>query len=142
MTVGELMSQQLHQEAHQELIFKVRAGERYVMAVTDTINNKLFLYVTDTAFNYFYLWHLFLCQMCRDAQAECNTEQTFQKLQREWKARLFRLDEFTHPVWKYCELQHGLTETEKPTEGIVSNLQTASHHPCKEERFIIIGETK
>ncbi|XP_018537954.1 dynein heavy chain domain-containing protein 1 [Lates calcarifer] len=99
VTVGELMSQQLHQEAHQELIFK----------------------------------------MCRDAQAECNTEQTFQKLQREWKARLFRLDEFTHPVWKYCELQHGLTETEKPTEGIVSNLQTASHHPCKEERFIIIG---
>ncbi|XP_040891858.1 dynein heavy chain domain-containing protein 1 [Toxotes jaculatrix] len=80
-----------------------------------------------------------ITKVCRDAQAECNMEQTFQELQQGWKARLFQLDKFTRPVWQYCDLQHGLTETEKLTEGNVSNLKTASQHFCNDARFTIIG---
>lgn len=51
-------------------------------------------------------------------------EQTFQKLQRGWRARLFQLE-----VWQPAEPQRGLTETEKPSEG------------SAQQRFIVIGET-
>lgn len=109
-------------------------GLKYLLVKTGSINNKLSLY--------FCLWHLLLCQVCRDAQAESNMEQTFQKLQQGWEARLFQLDKFTLPVWQHCEPQHGLMETEKPTEGTVSNLQTSSQHSCNDARFTIIGETE
>ncbi|XP_031144859.1 dynein heavy chain domain-containing protein 1 [Sander lucioperca] len=79
----------------------------------------------------------FITKICRDAQAECNMEQIFQKLQQGWKARLFQVDKFTVPVWQHRESQHGLSE--KPTGGTISNLQTAIHHSCKDARFTIIG---
>ncbi|XP_037619572.1 dynein heavy chain domain-containing protein 1 isoform X1 [Sebastes umbrosus] len=80
-----------------------------------------------------------ITKIFRDAQAECDMEQTFQKLREGWEARLFHLDEFTLPVWHHREPQHGLTETEKPTEGTVSDLQTASQHSCNDARFTMIG---
>ncbi|XP_008294462.1 dynein heavy chain domain-containing protein 1 [Stegastes partitus] len=75
----------------------------------------------------------------RDAQTEENMEQTFQKLCQGWKVRLFQLDEFTLPVWQHCEPQNGLSKKEKPTEGIVSNVQTASQNFCDDSRFTITG---
>ncbi|XP_042341799.1 dynein heavy chain domain-containing protein 1 [Plectropomus leopardus] len=80
-----------------------------------------------------------ITKICKDAQAECHMKQTFEKLQRGWKARLFQLDKFSLPVWQHHEPQHGLTETENPTEGNVSNLQTASQHSHNDARFTIIG---
>lgn len=68
-------------------------------------------------------------------------EQTFQKLRQGWEARLFQLDKFTLPFWQHCETQLGL-ETEKPREGIVSNLQTAGQNSSNDARFTIIGETE
>lgn len=85
---------------------------------------------------------LFLCQMCMDAQAERNMEKTFQKMQQEWEARLFQLDKFTLPVWQHCEPQHGLTETEKPTKGTVSDNQTGGQHSCIDAGFTITGRTE
>ncbi|XP_067441454.1 dynein heavy chain domain-containing protein 1 isoform X1 [Thunnus thynnus] len=75
-------------------------------------------------------------KICRDAQAECDMEQAFQRLQQEWKARLFQLDKFRVPVRQYCEQQHGLTE--RPTAGTISNSQTASQKSCNDVRFIVI----
>ncbi|XP_044043043.1 dynein heavy chain domain-containing protein 1 isoform X2 [Siniperca chuatsi] len=80
-----------------------------------------------------------ITKICRDAQAECNMEQTFQKLRQGWEARLFQLDKFTCPVWQHCETQHGLTEREQHREGTVSNLQTASQDSSNDARFTIIG---
>ncbi|XP_056223855.1 dynein heavy chain domain-containing protein 1 [Seriola aureovittata] len=80
-----------------------------------------------------------ITKICRDAQAECDMEKTFLKLQQGWKSRLFQLDKFTHPVWQHCELQHGLTDTGKLREGTVSNLQSASQHSCNDSGFTIIG---
>ncbi|XP_045902961.1 dynein heavy chain domain-containing protein 1 isoform X2 [Micropterus dolomieu] len=79
-----------------------------------------------------------ITKICRDAQAEWNMEQTFQKLRQGWEARLFQLDKFTLPFWQHCETQLGL-ETEKPREGIVSNLQTAGQNSSNDARFTIIG---
>ncbi|XP_032390213.1 dynein heavy chain domain-containing protein 1 [Etheostoma spectabile] len=79
----------------------------------------------------------FITKICRDAQAECNMELAFQKLQQGWKTRLFQVDKFTVPVWQHREPQHGLSE--KPTEGTISNLQTPIHHSCKYARFTIDG---
>ncbi|KAL7403667.1 hypothetical protein ABVT39_003475 [Epinephelus coioides] len=78
-----------------------------------------------------------LTKICRDAQAECHMEQTLQKLQQGWKTRLFQLDKFTLPVWQHPKSQHGLIETEEPTESTVSNLQAASQRSCNDARFII-----
>ncbi|XP_040002556.1 dynein heavy chain domain-containing protein 1 isoform X2 [Xiphias gladius] len=80
-----------------------------------------------------------ITKICRDAQAEYNIEETFQKLQQGWKARLFHLDKFTCPVWHHCELQRGLTGTEKPTGDTALNLQTACQHSCNDARLTIIG---
>ncbi|XP_076585176.1 dynein heavy chain domain-containing protein 1 [Chaetodon auriga] len=80
-----------------------------------------------------------ISKTCKDAQAECHMEQNFQKLQQGWEARLFQLDKFTLPVKQRCQSQHGLTETEKPTGGTVSNLQTASQHSCDDAAFTVIG---
>uniref|UniRef100_A0AAQ5XW98 AAA+ ATPase domain-containing protein n=1 Tax=Amphiprion ocellaris TaxID=80972 RepID=A0AAQ5XW98_AMPOC len=78
-------------------------------------------------------------KICRDAQIECNMEQTFQKLRKGWEDRLFQLDEFTLPVWQHCKPQNGLPEKEKPTEGVVSNVQTASQNSCNDSRLIVTG---
>ncbi|XP_036951826.1 dynein heavy chain domain-containing protein 1-like isoform X4 [Acanthopagrus latus] len=75
-------------------------------------------------------------KICGDAEAECNLEQTFHKLQQGWEARIFQLEKFTPPA---CEPQQGLAETEKPTEGNVSNIQMASQHSCRDARFTITG---
>ncbi|XP_071359544.1 dynein heavy chain domain-containing protein 1 isoform X2 [Trachinotus anak] len=83
--------------------------------------------------------HKLITKICRDAQGECNMEQTFLTLQQGWKAKLFQLDKFTRSVWRHCELQHRLTETGKLTEGTISNLQTASQQSCNDSGFIIIG---
>ncbi|XP_035515196.1 dynein heavy chain domain-containing protein 1-like [Morone saxatilis] len=80
-----------------------------------------------------------ISKICRDAQTELNMEQTFQKLQQGWEARLFQLVRFTLPVWQHCEPQHGLTETEKPTQGTFSNLKTGNQHSCNNARFTITG---
>ncbi|XP_029028963.1 dynein heavy chain domain-containing protein 1 isoform X2 [Betta splendens] len=71
-----------------------------------------------------------ITRICLNAQAECNMEETFQKLCQRWKEKLFWLDKFTQ-----SELQHGLTGA----EGIVSNLQAPNQHFGSEGRFIIIG---
>ncbi|XP_059188998.1 dynein heavy chain domain-containing protein 1 isoform X2 [Centropristis striata] len=76
-----------------------------------------------------------ISKICRDAQAGYDMEQTFQKLQRRWKAQIFQLDKFTLPVWQHQEPQHGLTETEKQTDSTIS----ASQHPSNHSRFTIIG---
>ncbi|XP_034083294.1 dynein heavy chain domain-containing protein 1-like, partial [Gymnodraco acuticeps] len=78
-------------------------------------------------------------KICRDAQAEYNMEQNFIKLQQEWKPRLFQLDKFTLPVWQHQKPQYVLPETKKPTEGIVSKLQTANQHTCNDPRLLVIG---
>ncbi|XP_051802066.1 dynein heavy chain domain-containing protein 1 isoform X2 [Acanthochromis polyacanthus] len=78
-------------------------------------------------------------KICRDAQTECNMEQTFQKLRKGWEDRLFQLDIFTLPAWQHCRPQNGLPEKEEPTEGIVSSLQTASQHSCNDSRLTVIG---
>ncbi|XP_069387019.1 dynein heavy chain domain-containing protein 1 isoform X2 [Paralichthys olivaceus] len=83
-----------------------------------------------------------ISKICSEAQAENNMEETFQKLQQGWKAKLFQLDTFTHSVWQHCEQQHGLTEEKKPTVGIISKLQIASRHSCDNARFIRIGLEK
>ncbi|XP_026158699.1 dynein heavy chain domain-containing protein 1 isoform X2 [Mastacembelus armatus] len=80
-----------------------------------------------------------ITKICRDAQAECNMEQTFQKLRQGWEDRFLWLDKFTVPVWQYCELHCGLADTEKQVEGTVSNVQPASQHTCNDERFTVIG---
>ncbi|XP_053275768.1 dynein heavy chain domain-containing protein 1 isoform X2 [Pleuronectes platessa] len=80
-----------------------------------------------------------ISKICRDAQAECDMEETFKKLQLGWKAKLFQLDRFTHCGLQSCRPQHGLTEAGNPTEGIVSRPQTAGRCSCEEIRFTIIG---
>ncbi|XP_053191724.1 dynein heavy chain domain-containing protein 1-like [Scomber japonicus] len=81
--------------------------------------------------------HKLINKICRDAQAECDMEQGFQRLQQGWKARLFQLDKFRTPVWQYCEKQHGLTQT--PTDDKVLNSQTGSQNSSNDVRFIVIG---
>ncbi|XP_070683759.1 dynein heavy chain domain-containing protein 1 [Pempheris klunzingeri] len=80
-----------------------------------------------------------ITKICKDAQAEHKMEQALQKLRQGWEARLFQLDIFSLPAWQHCELEHGLTVTEKPTEGTVSNLQAASQHSCNDVRFRVTG---
>ncbi|KAM3623253.1 uncharacterized protein V6R79_009073 [Siganus canaliculatus] len=76
-------------------------------------------------------------KICRDAQTERNVEQIIQKLQQQWKARLFRLDTFVLPGWQHCGPQHGVGVAEKPTESTVSNRQRASQHSSKDRNVII-----
>nr|XP_046228919.1 dynein heavy chain domain-containing protein 1 [Scatophagus argus] len=80
-----------------------------------------------------------ISKICRDAQAEYNMEQTFQKLHQGWEASLFQLDKFTLPVWQHCEPQRELTQTENPAEGNVLNVQTSSKYSCDDARFTITG---
>ncbi|XP_070834922.1 dynein heavy chain domain-containing protein 1 [Chaetodon trifascialis] len=80
-----------------------------------------------------------ISKTCKDARAERHMEQSFQKLQRGWEARLFQLDEFTLPVWQHSQSQHGLTEAEKPTGGSVSELHTARQRPCGDAAFTVTG---
>lgn len=65
-------------------------------------------------------------------------EKTFLKLQQGWRARFFQVDLFSCPVRQHHELQDGFTETEKLTEGAVSNLP--SQPSSNDSGFIIIGE--
>ena len=89
------------------------------------------------------LVHFLLSQICGDAQAEYDMEETFKKLQRGWKAKLFQLDRFTHSGYQCYRPQHGLTEAGNPTDGlIVSRLQTAGRCSCDEITFTIIGEAE
>lgn len=80
------------------------------------------------------IMYLFLRQVCRDAQTECNMEKTFVKLRQGWEGRLFQVDKFTLPVWQHCEPDHGLRDTQKQAEAIDSHL-------CNEGRITITGET-
>lgn len=102
-------------------------------------NNKLSLYVINTQYLINFASHgsFKIHQICGDAEAECSMEQTFHKLRQGWEARIFQLEKFTLPA---CEPQQGLAETEKPAEGHVSNIQTASQHSCHDARFTITGE--
>ncbi|XP_072240771.1 dynein heavy chain domain-containing protein 1 [Leuresthes tenuis] len=76
-------------------------------------------------------------KICRDAQTEWRMEQTFQKLCLGWEDRLFQLGEFTLPAYRGWESQDGLTEKEKPSKDISSNVQTTSQHSHNDARFII-----
>lgn len=65
-------------------------------------------------------------------------EQTFQKLQQEWEARLFKLDKYILPPWQHCK---PLT-IDKPTGGSISDNQSGSQQSCINAGLIITGETE
>lgn len=81
-----------------------------------------------------------LCQMCKDAQAEYNMEQTFEKLQRAWETRLLQVEQFTLPAWQHRETPRGLTQTERPAVGAVPDHQPGGQQSCLEEAYIISGD--
>ena len=81
-----------------------------------------------------------LCQICQEAKAEADMEQTFRKLQRRWEGALFRLAKFIVTVWQEDKPQLGATRRKKPTNGLVSNYQTPKQHSRDSGTFTIIGE--
>lgn len=134
VTVAEILSKQLDQR----FLTKVRAGEMFcfeiVMAALLKSGSKRSWNIcwwkqAQHDFFFFYPPFFFLCQICMDAKAEHNMEQTFQKMQQKWVARLFQLEK------QRFEPQCGLTET-------VSDRQTGSQHSCSDAGFTITGRTE
>ncbi|XP_076023406.1 dynein heavy chain domain-containing protein 1, partial [Genypterus blacodes] len=77
-------------------------------------------------------------KICGNAKAEWDLEQTFQRFQQEWEARLFQLDEFIVPIWQH-EPPHVTTHAEKSTGGATSTPQTDSQRSHDAATFTVIG---
>lgn len=82
-----------------------------------------------------------LCQVCRDALAEYNMEQTFRKLQQDWEMRLLLLERFTPLAWQHCETPRGSTQTKRPAVDEVSDHQPGREESCLDATYIVSGET-
>ncbi|KAJ7995608.1 hypothetical protein DPEC_G00246350 [Dallia pectoralis] len=77
--------------------------------------------------------------ICREAKAEADMEQSFREIQRHWEGTLFNLAKFIVTVWQEGEPQPITTQRKELTDWLLSNDQTPKQHSCESDPFIITG---